>query len=142
MATHSIVLAWRIRDRGAGWAPVYGVTQSRTQLKQLSSSSSFFFIHFWKLHKRKQRILDHFYCHFSKMCFIKNIRKIIDNVELEQCKLIFLKFFSSGLGNFKHSPRLTCWGYIFNYPEIYFIRRTQTLKLVEIKAVLKILVMF
>ena len=28
------------RDRGALWAAVYGVTQSRTQLKRLSSSSS------------------------------------------------------------------------------------------------------
>ena len=28
------------RDRGAWWAAIYGVTQSRTQLKQLSSSSS------------------------------------------------------------------------------------------------------
>ena len=28
------------RDRGAWWAAVYGVTQSWTQLKQLSSSSS------------------------------------------------------------------------------------------------------
>ena len=28
------------RDRGARWAAVYGVTQSRTQLKWLSSSSS------------------------------------------------------------------------------------------------------
>ena len=28
------------RDRGAWWAAVYGVEQSRTQLKQLSSSSS------------------------------------------------------------------------------------------------------
>ena len=28
------------RDRGAWWAAVYGVTQSQTQLKQLSSSSS------------------------------------------------------------------------------------------------------
>ena len=32
------------RDRGAWWAVVYGVTQSRTRLKRLSSSSSF-----WKL---------------------------------------------------------------------------------------------
>ena len=36
MATHSSVLAWRIPGRAA----VYGVTQSRTQLKRLSSSSS------------------------------------------------------------------------------------------------------
>ena len=28
------------RDGGAGWAAVYGVAQSRTQLKRLSSSSS------------------------------------------------------------------------------------------------------
>ena len=41
MATHSSVLAWRIPGTGgAWWAAVYGVTQSRTQLKRLSSSSS------------------------------------------------------------------------------------------------------
>ena len=37
MATHSSVLA---RDRGTWWAAVYGVTQSWTRLKRLSSSSS------------------------------------------------------------------------------------------------------
>ena len=41
MATHSSVPAWRIpRDGGAWWAAIYGVAQSRTQLKRLSSSSS------------------------------------------------------------------------------------------------------
>ena len=40
MATHSSVLAWRIPGMGEPWwAAVYGVTQSRTRLKQLSSSS-------------------------------------------------------------------------------------------------------
>ena len=41
MATHSTVLAWRIPRTGepAG-LPSMGVTQSQTQLKQLSSSSS------------------------------------------------------------------------------------------------------
>ena len=42
MATHSSVLAWRVPrpwDRGAWWAAVYGVAQSWTRLKQLSSSS-------------------------------------------------------------------------------------------------------
>ena len=29
-----------LRDRGAWWAAVYGVAQSRTRLKRLSSSSS------------------------------------------------------------------------------------------------------
>ena len=41
MATHSSVLAWRIPGTGEpGWAAVYGVAQSRTRLKRLSSSSS------------------------------------------------------------------------------------------------------
>ena len=41
MATHSSVLAWRIPENGGGWwAAVYGVVQSRTQLKRLSSSNS------------------------------------------------------------------------------------------------------
>ena len=38
MATHSSVLAWRIPGWGAWWAAVYGVAQSRTRLKRLSSS--------------------------------------------------------------------------------------------------------
>ena len=41
MATHSSVFAWRIPGTGgAWWAAVYGVAQSRAQLKRLSSSSS------------------------------------------------------------------------------------------------------
>ena len=41
METHSNVLAWKNpRDGRAWWAAVYWVAQSRTQLKQLSSSSS------------------------------------------------------------------------------------------------------
>ena len=39
MATHSSVLAWRVPGE-AWWAAVYGVAQSQTRLKQLSSSSS------------------------------------------------------------------------------------------------------
>ena len=39
MATHSSVLAWRIPGTGACWAAVCRVTQSRTRLKRLSSSS-------------------------------------------------------------------------------------------------------
>ena len=41
MATHSSILAWKITGTGkAWWAAVYGVAQSRTWLKRLSSSSS------------------------------------------------------------------------------------------------------
>ena len=40
MATHSSVLAWRISGTGEpGWVAIYGVTQTRTRLKRLSSSS-------------------------------------------------------------------------------------------------------
>ena len=40
MATHFSVLSWRRgSDRGAWWAAVYGVAQSWTRLKWLSSSS-------------------------------------------------------------------------------------------------------
>ena len=38
MATHSSVLE-NPRDGGAWWAAIYGVTQGRTRLKRLSSSS-------------------------------------------------------------------------------------------------------
>ena len=40
MATHSSVCLENPRERGAWWAAVSGVAQSRTRLKQLSSSSS------------------------------------------------------------------------------------------------------
>ena len=42
MATHSSVLAWRISgtEEPGGLPAVYGVAQSRAQLKRLSSSSS------------------------------------------------------------------------------------------------------
>ena len=34
MATHSNILAWRIRmNRGAWWATAHGVTKSQTQLR-------------------------------------------------------------------------------------------------------------
>ena len=40
MATHSSVLAWRIPGSGEPDGPFYGVAQSQTRLKRLSSSSS------------------------------------------------------------------------------------------------------
>ena len=41
MAPHSSTCAWKNpMDGGAWWAAVYGVSQSRTRLKRLSSSSS------------------------------------------------------------------------------------------------------
>ena len=41
MATHSSALAWRIPGTGEpSWEAIYGVAESRTRLKRLSSSSS------------------------------------------------------------------------------------------------------
>ena len=41
MATHSSTLAWKIPwDGGGWWAAIYGVAQSQTRLKGLSSSSN------------------------------------------------------------------------------------------------------
>ena len=41
MTTHSSILAWRISGTGgAWWAAIYGVAQSQTRLKRLSSSNS------------------------------------------------------------------------------------------------------
>ena len=41
MATHSSVLAWRIPGMGeAWWAAIYGVAQSQTQLKRVTSSKA------------------------------------------------------------------------------------------------------
>ena len=38
MATHPSILAWRIpKDRGTWWTTVHRVTESQTQLKQLST---------------------------------------------------------------------------------------------------------
>ena len=49
MATHSSILAWRIpgTEEPSGLPAVYGVAQSRTRLKQLSSSI---------LHSREDRV--------------------------------------------------------------------------------------
>ena len=40
MATHSCSCLENPRDGGAWWATIYGVAQSRTRMKRLSSSSS------------------------------------------------------------------------------------------------------
>ena len=60
------------RDRGAWWAAVYGVTQSRTRLKRLSSSSSSSSRVYYYL-KKNSRLLKikprNFSCKFSENIF-------------------------------------------------------------------------
>ena len=50
MTTHSSVLAWRIPGR-AWWAAVYGVAQSRTRLKRLSSKQHIKKLRHYFVHK-------------------------------------------------------------------------------------------
>ena len=49
------------RDRGAWWAAVYGITQSQTRQKQLSSSSS---MHVWeqRVYKKPLYLPPYFFC--------------------------------------------------------------------------------
>ena len=47
-------------DRGAWWAAVYGVAQSRTWLKQLSSSNSMYGCESWTIKKAGHWIIDAF----------------------------------------------------------------------------------
>ena len=46
------------RDRGAWWAAVYGVTQSRTRLKRLSSSSNDYTVEVGNRFKGLDRVPD------------------------------------------------------------------------------------
>ena len=59
------------RDRGACWAAVYGVAQSQTWLKWLSSSSSLFLIIYYKWSVMQQKFLIFFFRSFLllfKLC--------------------------------------------------------------------------
>ena len=64
------------RDRGAWWATVYGVAQSRTQLKWLSSTSSSLFSLSMRLVfcfvfcriQHKRQIIQYFLCENSFTC--------------------------------------------------------------------------
>ena len=42
LKTFYVVFYTSYRDGGGWWAAIYGVAQSRTRLKQLSSSSAFY----------------------------------------------------------------------------------------------------
>ena len=52
MATHPCSCLENPRDGGAWWATIYGVAQSRTRLKRLSSSSSSILLS-WSFNKFK-----------------------------------------------------------------------------------------
>ena len=89
MATHSSVLAWRIPGTGgAWWAAVYGVKQSQTLLKRLSSSSSS------KGRKYSTKFIQiyHVYHSFS-IPEISNFHLVSSSLHLKNVLQYFFSFF-------------------------------------------------
>ena len=79
MAPHSSTLAWRIPGTAeAWWAAVYGVTQSRTRLKWLTSSSSklLLMLIFWPLPWIKNVLKWHLERYILSMGFQFTLPKI------------------------------------------------------------------
>ena len=68
------------RDRGAWWASVYGVAQSRTRLMQLSSSSRC---------KLKERIRNHPVLYHAKLTHSQ--KGLFPTLNLDSVKLVDLK---------------------------------------------------
>ena len=69
-------------DRGAWWAAIYRVTQSRTRLKPLSSSSKAHahFIVFTKMHTSRPQLAHH-YNHPTTYCILHTVdpHKMLEN---------------------------------------------------------------
>ena len=101
------------RERGAWWAAVYGVTQSRTQLKWLSSSSSSSSVLFNSvcLFFSSSRSLVNIYCIFSIFASIVFLRSWI----------IFTIILNSISGRLPVSTSLSCYSEILSCPFIWNI---------------------
>ena len=65
------------RDGGDWWAAVYGVTQSRTRLKRLSSNSSSAIIYFIN---SSQNILTFFFLPWVQDCIQDNVQNLVVNL--------------------------------------------------------------
>ena len=80
MATHSRSRLENPRDRGAWWAAVYGVAQSRTRLKRLSSRSSIF-----KILGSYEVGLSIFSTAYTQLMLTKHISRIKEHT-LDPCR--------------------------------------------------------
>ena len=83
------------RDRGAWWAAVYGVSQSRTRLKQLSSSSSKL------LPKLQNSIKISVNSHFQRLKQATHVPRPHSDTELQ----IFIRYVSISLAVVCVKPR-------------------------------------
>ena len=88
------------RDRGAWWAAVYGVAQSRTWLKRLSSSRKLWK---WKWMDRKSREIQ--------IYLLQSSHKWLSWLFLKEEKgIIWTKWIWVSLTGFQH-VFWSCWGY-------------------------------
>jgi len=94
MATHSCSCLENPRDGGAWWAAVYGVAQSRTRLKRLSSSSSSYILPI-SLHERNFNLDTLFSLPSSSS------PSLFQSIKSKIFKLILSR-------NFHHACRVSC----------------------------------
>ena len=69
-----------LRDGGDWWAAVYGIAQSRTRLKWLSSSSLYYFLK-CQNHNTKFYVAIYANSLFTRMCYLKEVIKMISNIK-------------------------------------------------------------
>ena len=105
-----------LRDGGAWWAAVYGVTQSRTQLKRLSSSSSNCVLSGWI-----SLLLPKLYCpvgsagyrwHLRSVSKMEDIRVSVENVDCwrhHSCIRMLRLCLTLGWGSPKRRAFLMAW---------------------------------
>ena len=111
------------RDREAWWAAVYGVTQSRTQLKQLSSSSSssLFYLLLLDLHtgfSRDNKVVwySHFFKNFPQFAVIYTVNDFSISTDAEVN--VFVKF-PCFLRDPTHIRNLISCSSAFSKPRLY-----------------------
>ena len=100
------------RDGGAQWAAVYGVAQSRTWLKQLSSSSSI-----WMSYRRKKQLFLRFGKAVGKERWVQRTRLCT-----------YFKAKETKISHTHTHLRITSWGTYCCYP-------TLTMKKLKLKTV-------
>ena len=104
------------RDRGAWWATVYEVAQSRTRLKRLSSaSSSMLYASCSSFHLNLCLLLNRYYPHFLdevfevEWIFMLKAVKIIFKVASNFCQILCLV----------HHLKMTCYSVTESCPSLW-----------------------